>query len=97
MTSKKSADFGRLRTLLENHESFPVEFPVKFVGKNSETFKAGTKRFEADHPFLKQTSCRVSAKGNHLAYTFAFTAESPDQIIQVLEAVHQIEDILVIL
>jgi putative lipoic acid-binding regulatory protein len=40
---------------------------------------------------------RESAKGNHLAMTYTFSARNADHIIATLEQVAKIDDVMVIL
>jgi putative lipoic acid-binding regulatory protein len=97
MSGQPPQDFERLRALLIANETFPAEFPVKFVGKNSAAFRAGVANFAQEHPTLKETARRESAQGNHLAMTYILTASNADHIIAVLERVTLIEDVLIVL
>jgi putative lipoic acid-binding regulatory protein len=94
-------NYERLRALLIDQETFPCEFTVKFVGKNTEAFQAGITRFESEHPTLTQTARRVSASTNHparhISMTYVFSAKSADHIIAVLERVALIEDVILVL
>lgn len=90
-------DYERLRSLLKEQETFPVDFTVKFVGKNTESFKSGILRFAQEHPTLNETARRESAKGKHLAMTYVFSAKNADHIVAVLERVGLIEDLLIVL
>ena len=94
---KKVPDYSRLKALLELQESFPIDYTLKFIGKNSEQFQASVRSFEEAHPTLGTGSRRMSAKGNHIALTYVFSARSADHVIAVLEQVSRIDDLLVIL
>ena len=93
----KSDQFSRLKSLLEQQETFPVDFTVKFIGRNTDRFQEGVSLFERAHPILRMQSRRESSKGNHLAMTYVFTARNADHIISTLEQVAKIEDLMVIL
>ncbi len=94
---KNPEDYAKLRELLNQQETFPVDFHLKFVGKNSEAFARGVTRFENEHPQLKETSRRLSAQANHLALSYVFSAKSADHIIAVLERAALIEDVQIVL
>jgi putative lipoic acid-binding regulatory protein len=93
----KSEQFSRLKTLLEQQETFPFDFTLKFIGRNTDRFQKGISSFESAHPILKMQTRRESAQGNHLAMTYTFSARNADHIIATLEQVAKIEDVMVIL
>jgi len=93
----KSEQFDRLKTLLEHQETFPFDFTLKFIGRNTDRFQQSVSRFESAHPVLRMQTRRESSKGNHLALTYVFSARNADHIIATLEQVAQIEDVMVIL
>ncbi len=95
--AKQADKFSRLKALLEEQETFPFDFTLKFIGKNTDRFQKGVSLFESAHPILKMQARRESAKGNHLAMTYTFSARSADHIIATLEQVAKIEDVMVIL
>ena len=92
-----SEQFSRLKSLLEQQETFPFDFTLKFIGRNSDRFQKGISRFENDHPVLRVQSRRESSNGNHLAMTYVFSARNAEHIIATLEQVAKIEDVMVIL
>jgi putative lipoic acid-binding regulatory protein len=92
-----SQQFSRLKALLEQQEKFPFDFTLKFIGRNTDRFQRGISLFESSHPILKMQTRRESAKGNHLAMTYTFSARNADHIIATLEQVAKIEDVMVIL
>lgn len=93
----QTEQFRRLKALLEEQETFPFDFTLKFIGRNTERFQKGLSDFESAHPILKMQTRRESAKGNHLAMTYTFLARNADHIIATLEQVAKIEDVMVIL
>lgn len=93
----QTEQFRRLKALLEEQETFPFDFTLKFIGRNTDRFQKGLAHFESAHPILKMQTRRESAKGNHLAMTYTFTARNADHIIATLEQVAKIEDVMVIL
>ncbi|MFL5813094.1 MAG: DUF493 family protein [Bdellovibrionia bacterium] len=92
-----SEQFSRLKTLLEQQETFPFDFTLKFIGRNTDRFQKGLADFESAHPILRMLTRRESAKGNHLAMTYVFSARNADHIIATLEQVAKIDDVMVIL
>lgn len=92
-----SEQFSRLKALLEQQETFPLDFTLKFIGRNTDRFQKGLQLFENAHPILRMQTRRESAKGNHLAMTYTFSARNADHIIATLEQVAKIEDVMVIL
>lgn len=93
---KNPADYEKLRSLLQKEE-FPLEFTVKFIGRNSGRFQAGVQLFEAEYSHAKKTCSRESAQGAHLALTYVYTASDADSVIDILKRVARIEDLQVIL
>jgi putative lipoic acid-binding regulatory protein len=90
-------DYARLRELLEAQETFPTDFTHKFIGKNTKLFAKGVRDLQFAHPRLQLETARKSSGEKHLALTYVYRAESVDEIIEVLEAIHQIEDLHMIL
>ncbi len=90
-------DFERLKALLEEQETFPHDFTIKFIGANSPAFLGGVRSLEARFPELKKQGERRSANDSNLALTYVLRAEDADEIIEVLKEVHRIPDVKVIL
>lgn len=99
MTEKNrlTRDYAKLKCLLEEQETFPTVFTHKFIGRNSDGFTRGVTAWEARFPKARQTIARKSAGDGHLALTYEFDAANADEIIALLEATAEIEDVLVIL
>jgi hypothetical protein len=97
MSQKPTPELARLKALLENQESFPLEYMHKFIGRNSPRFIQGLEAFDARFPKLERRGTRLSAGDAHVAVTYVFMADSADEILEVLEATQLIEDVLVIL
>jgi putative lipoic acid-binding regulatory protein len=90
-------DYTKLKTLLEEQETFPLDFTFKCVGHNSVAFKQSAAQLPAKFPGLVETLARESSSGKHLALTFAFKAPSADAIAAVFQAIERLEGVLVIL
>ena len=90
-------DYEKIRELLEEQETFPIDFMVKFIGRNSAKFRAGCQAFEARFPALRPQSSRESSGGNHLAQTYILAANGADEVIEVLKATALIDDVLIVL
>ena len=82
-----------LRQILEK-ESFPIDFPIKFVGKNSADFSSGVDALRGRFPKLVLSSDRESNGARHRAFGFMFRADSADEIIQVIGFVAEIPDVV---
>jgi len=90
-------DFARLKALLEEQETFPLDYTFKFIGKNTFTFSSSVRVFEKAHPRVEFKSEKLSANIAHISLTYFFEAPSADAIVEVMEAVSKIEDVVVIL
>ncbi|MCM2278416.1 MAG: DUF493 domain-containing protein [Oligoflexia bacterium] len=90
-------DHGKLKTLLEEQETFPLDFTLKFIGRNSARFTAAVAVFESEHPGLRLESRRESSAGKHLALTYRMLARNADEIVAIMRRIALIEDVQVIL
>lgn len=94
---RTSSDFDKLRQLLNEQETFPLNFVHKFIGRNSPQFAVGVQAFEASFPTLQKQSERKSSGDNHIALTYVFVAQNAEEVIGLLRATDLIDDVLVIL
>lgn len=90
-------DYSKLKALLEAQETFPHRYVHKFIGRNSPRFAQSVEAFQARFPKLELQHARLSKGEAHLALTFHLVAESADEIIAVLEATADIEDLHLVL
>jgi hypothetical protein len=90
-------DFDRLKALLEEQETFPHDFTLKFIGLNTPVFLESVKEFESEFPILRKQADRLSANAANLAITYIYKAANADEIIALLKRVSQIRDVRVIL
>jgi putative lipoic acid-binding regulatory protein len=90
-------EFEKFRKLLAETYLFPANYTHKFIGKNTPAFSDGVRDFEKKFVGLNRTGEKNSANGNHLALTYDFIAGSPEDIIELAKATHQIPDLLYIL
>ena len=97
MPSKAPPDYAKLRELLQEQETFPTKFLHKFVGRNTSAFQQAVETLERRFPSAKRQTSRTSAGQKHLALTYELAAQSADEIIELLEATHRLDDILIVL
>jgi len=90
-------DYARLKELLEENETFPHDFILKFIGVNSPLFSEDTRKLEELYPTLRKQSERKSSGGANLALTYVYRAQNADEIIALLKTVSKIRDVRVIL
>lgn len=91
-----SADYNKLHALLDQ-EAYPHRFTHKFIGRNTARFTTGVQQLEARFPKLKLQTARTSKGEAHLALTYELVADSAAEIIEVLEATGQLEDLHLVL
>ncbi len=90
-------DYDALRKLLETEETYPFEYMHKFTGRDTPAFRESLARFEARFPKLKKQGERPSGSGTYAAVTYLFHAESAEQIIEMLKATGEVEDLILVL
>ena len=95
MNSQKK-DYARLQALLEEQETFPLEFTYKFIGNDTPAFAASIAAFERSHSTLRPAGTRRNG-AKHVAMTYQFTAPSAAVIIEIYRAIEKIEDIIIVL
>lgn len=95
-----SNDYTKLRELLAN-ETYPHRYIHKFIGLKSDVFVQAVLLLEKKHPNAKRVSEResVSSSGQQLyiAYTFEFLAQTPEDVIALMQATTQLPDLKIIL
>ena len=82
-------------TLLE----FPTDFPIKAMGRQSDTFRQLIAETVAIHAaFHPENDVREqsSSNGNFVSVTITFTAESKAQVDAVYQALHDHELVLMV-
>lgn len=82
-------------TLLE----FPVAFPIKALGRKSESFRQSVIEIVAIHAeFHPQDDVREqhSANGNFISVTVTFIAENKPQVDAIYQALHDHELVLMV-
>ena len=89
----------KLKELLEAQETFPLDYIVKFIGKNTPLFASEVAGLESARPELKRQSRRESGQtASHVAFTYTLAAApDADAIIDVLIDVSMLQDVLVVL
>ena len=90
-------DYAKLKQLLEEQETFPHDFILKFIGVNTPAFAEDVKALEKRHPALEKQTERASSGAANLALTYVYTADDAEQIIVLLKEVSKIRDVRVIL
>lgn len=84
----------------DNALTFPCEFPVKVMGKVSDTFEATIKRIVKQHvPDLKDdaVSVKPSSNGNYVSITAKFTATSQAQLDDLYRDLSAHPDVIMVL
>jgi putative lipoic acid-binding regulatory protein len=80
--------------------SFPCEFPIKVMGRSSETFEAEVVGIVRKHaPDLSEdaVTSRASGKGNYIAVTVIVTATSKEQLDNIYLELNAHEDVMMTL
>jgi putative lipoic acid-binding regulatory protein len=87
---------SNVESLLE----FPCEFPIKMMGRNSESFhQTAISLVEVHAGKLPEEAIRIatSSNGNFLSLTVTINAESQEQLDNIYRALTAHDDILVAL
>jgi hypothetical protein len=95
--SRPKKDYTQLIELLRAQETFPTQYLHKFIGKNSPAFIRGVEGLEKRFGNIRQQSARMSKGDAHVAMTYVIDAADVDEIIVVLTATDELEDLLVVL
>ncbi len=90
-------DYAKLKALLEEQETFPHDFMLKFIGRNTPAFLEDVAKLEADYPTLEQQTARKSAGDANVALTYVYPADSADAIVELLKRVSALRDVRVVL
>jgi putative lipoic acid-binding regulatory protein len=90
-------DFSRLKAMLEEHETFPHDFTLKFIGLNTAAFRKGVQELATSFPKLLKQTERQSPNGSNVSLTYVFPAESAQEIVELLERVSKIPDVRMVL
>jgi hypothetical protein len=92
-----SDEFDKFRKLLSETYLFPANYTHKFIGKNTDGFRASVAEFEGKFVGLRRTGEKTSASGAHLALTYDFLAGSPEDIVELARATYAVTDLLYVL
>lgn len=79
---------------------FPTDYPVKVVGRASETLRSEIDAIVAKHaPDLdaSRTSERRSANGNFLSISYTIRAVSPEQVTALATELSACEAVLIVI
>jgi putative lipoic acid-binding regulatory protein len=80
--------------------TFPCEFPIKVMGRSSETFETEVVGIVRKHtPDLSEdaVTSRASGKGNYIAVTVIVTATSKEQLDNIYLELNAHEDVMMTL
>ena len=80
--------------------TFPCEFPIKVMGRSSETFETEVVGIVRKHaPDLSEdaVTSRASGKGNYIAVTVIVTATSKEQLDHIYLELNAHEDVMMTL
>jgi hypothetical protein len=91
-----ASDYNKLHALLDK-ETYPLAYTHKFIGRNTARFTTGVQALEAKFPKLTLQTARTSKGEAHLALTYEIVAENAGEIIEILEATGQLEDLHLVL
>ena len=78
---------------------FPVEYPIKVVGRRSENLRANIDAIVRAHvPDLEdsQITERESNQQHFLSITYTFTAQSREQIVELAKALQANKDVIML-
>jgi putative lipoic acid-binding regulatory protein len=80
--------------------AFPCEFPIKVMGRRSETFESKVVEIVRKHaPDLSRdaVTSRASGKGNYIAVTVIITATSKEQLDKIYRDLNAHEAVMMTL
>lgn len=92
-------NYDKLRDLL-SAESYPHRYIHKIIGLKSAVFMSEVLRLEKLFPKARRVGERESngsGSAAYLAFTFEFSADNADEIIELLKATATLKDLKVIL
>jgi putative lipoic acid-binding regulatory protein len=90
-------DYAKLRSLLEEQETFPLSFTYKFIGFHTPAFHASVSRLERAYPALTHEMDRESSGGKHLAKTYRYEAPDARAIIEIFQSIEKLDDLVIVL
>jgi putative lipoic acid-binding regulatory protein len=79
---------------------FPVAYPIKVVGRRSETLRANIDAIVREHvPDLtdEQISERASNQQHFLAITYTINAQSKEQVVALANALQASKDVIMLI
>lgn len=80
--------------------TFPTAYPIKVVGRRSETLRATIDAIVREHvPDLtsEQISERASKEAHFLAITYTINAQSKEQIVALANALQANKDVIMLI
>jgi putative lipoic acid-binding regulatory protein len=80
--------------------TFPVSYPIKVVGRRSDTLRASIDAIVKQHvPDLdeSQISERASKERHFISITYTFTARSREQIVALANALQASKDVIMLI
>lgn len=80
-------------TLLE----FPCDFPLKIMGRDSDTFQAIVTEIVSRHASAAPATTRPSSGGSYIAMSFVIRAESREQLDELYRELSANKDVLYVL
>lgn len=98
MTAK---NYDELLKVFQEKEEFPTLFIHKFIGRNTPEFLSGVAAWAAAkvslYPTLRESHRRFSGDQKHCSLTFEFTAQTAEEVIDVLKSTTAIPDFKMVL
>jgi putative lipoic acid-binding regulatory protein len=79
---------------------FPVEYPIKVVGRRSESLRANIDAIVREHvPDLEdsQISERESNQQHFISITYTITAQSREQVVELAKALSASKDVIMLI
>ncbi len=79
---------------------FPVEYPIKVVGRRSEFLRANIDAIVREHvPDLEdsQISERESNQQHFISITYTITAQSREQVVELAKALSASKDVIMLI
>lgn len=90
-------DYSKIREMLEAQECFPIEYVHKVIGRNTAEFVASVERLEGRFSTLRRSAEKPSASNAHLSITLVLAAGNVDEVIALLEATEELDDLVMVL
>jgi putative lipoic acid-binding regulatory protein len=92
-----SNDYERFKALLNENFQFPAKYVHKFIGPNTDTFRAAVNEFEKGFIGLEKVGEKLSSSNAHVSLTYDYLAASAEDVVQLTVATKKIPGVLYIL